>query len=641
VRANSCRPRKSQFELLEPRMMLAFTTLSPTSAGELPSGVTVVGGVVLDLIGKNGVRVVSELKATDTFKGYYDDGTPTSFRGNPGTIGIQQGFDASLISALGGGLSEVAVRITLYDGDTGPGDFDQNENWLLLNNARIGNFSDVVTHKTDANGVDATATATKGFVTNTLDTGFFYSNDHTFLDPFYQSLSQGTVTYQLDDSDPNDNYFDFTQGVDASLIDRGQGPTVTYSLVNDSATTQSGKAVAIPVVANDTLPQAIANFAGLFVVDPPAHGAALIDRTTGTITYAPDTGFFGTDAFTYNFSDPGTNLKAATVQVNVAQIVNPFTAVDDVVNATGNFTDINVLANDVVPPGTTPADLVITEVPTHGTLKIAATTGLVRYTPIFGFVGSDIFQYRVANLSPGVDTATVFVAVSKPIVIIVDDPSTTTTDTTRTPIVDPTNGSLGPPLAVINQQLLLLTLPPPKIMVASVPVFGASGTPTVTKQAAQPSFGMPQVVDAAFGSDEVDKTALLTNFLDFVEPEALVVDLGDEPPAKISVDVSKAAAVEVLKPTEPTDKSPTDGSSDQSHSGDSANQPGATLTGLEKSPEDKTIAAVKPVAGTSLSSSLANNWKLLATGAGIVLLLGSAWTSRSKWIRAARKLRWR
>jgi hypothetical protein len=220
-----------------------------------------------------------------------------------------------------------------------------------------------------------------------------------------------------------------------------------------------------------------------------------------------------------------------------------------------------------------------------------------------------------------------------------DRPDPDTSTQTDNAIDNP--ASSGPTTAQVRQQLLLLTLPSANLMIPATPAFGAAGTAVAKKQVTGPSLGMPQVVDAAFGSDEVDKTALLTNFLDFVEPEALVVDLGDEPPAKISVDVSKAAAVEVLKPADNTDKPPTDGTGDQSHSGASTNQSGGTIAGLEKPSDDKTLAAAKPVVATSFSSSLANNWKLFATGGGIVLLLGAAWTSRSKWVRIARKLRWR
>jgi hypothetical protein len=203
---------------------------------------------------------------------------------------------------------------------------------------------------------------------------------------------------------------------------------------------------------------------------------------------------------------------------------------------------------------------------------------------------------------------------------------------------DPVNSGAG--TTQLKQQLLLLTLPTPNVILPALPVLGAAGTVTTKKQV-EASIGMPQVVDAAFGSDEIDKTALLTNFLDFVEPEALVVDLGDEPPAKISVDVSKAAAVEVMKPVDKPDKPANEPAIDPSHSGASTNLPGPAVTALEQPPDNKSAGPIKPVIDSSFSSSIANNWRLVATGGAIVLLVGAAWSSRSKWVQIARKLRWR
>jgi hypothetical protein len=206
--------------------MLAVTTESPTVEGLLPEGVTPVGGIVLDLVGANGVRVVSQLAASSLFAGFFDGGLPDAFRGNPGTIGIQSGFTPQVLAALGGGLSEIAVRITLFDGDTGPTDFDENENTLLLNGLPIGNFSDAATVETSADGLTIISTnLLGGFRNNVLDTGFFYSNDPAFLAAFFDSLAGGAVHYQLEDVDPFENFFDFTQGVDGDLIDVGLPPT--------------------------------------------------------------------------------------------------------------------------------------------------------------------------------------------------------------------------------------------------------------------------------------------------------------------------------------------------------------------------------------------------------------------------------
>ncbi|NBB81504.1 MAG: hypothetical protein GVY36_19040, partial [Verrucomicrobia bacterium] len=132
--------------------MTNFTRTSPTSGGELSNSFTEIGGVVLDMIGLNGTRVTSQLAASSLFEGLFDWGSPAEFEGNPGTIGIQEGFSTSDIDALGGGLSELAVRITVYDGDTALKDFDYKDNELLINDISIGNFSDVETQVTSADG---------------------------------------------------------------------------------------------------------------------------------------------------------------------------------------------------------------------------------------------------------------------------------------------------------------------------------------------------------------------------------------------------------------------------------------------------------------------------------------------------------
>ncbi|MEM9010042.1 MAG: hypothetical protein AAGE18_02365 [Pseudomonadota bacterium] len=204
-----------------------FTTMSPTSSGALPAGVSAVGGVVVDLIGLNGTRVVSQLSASSLSVGFADDVTGSPF--NPFPIGVQTGFDSGVTGALGGGIAEASFRFTLFDGDTGPGDFDEDENDLLVNGINFGDWSDVTTIETDGTGNDLNAGTTfDGFLNNQLHTGFFFSDDATSLASLFTSLvSLEQISFELDDVDPNDNFFDFTQGVDGSLINVGTGPTVT------------------------------------------------------------------------------------------------------------------------------------------------------------------------------------------------------------------------------------------------------------------------------------------------------------------------------------------------------------------------------------------------------------------------------
>ncbi|MEM0908946.1 MAG: hypothetical protein AAGJ94_16390 [Pseudomonadota bacterium] len=199
-------------------MTAPFTLTSPTAGGELPDEIGIVGGIVLDLVGLNGVRVVSQLAASALFVGFFD--------GENNTIGTQSGFTKGVVDALGGGLSEVAVRMTIFDGDSAPENFDDRDNILHVNGVSFGDFTEVMTLRTDQDGVPI-GSPTAGFPNNTLNTGFFHLTDEDALKEFFDSLSAGAVTFELIDEDPGDNFFDFTQGIDSGLADEDQPPNVS------------------------------------------------------------------------------------------------------------------------------------------------------------------------------------------------------------------------------------------------------------------------------------------------------------------------------------------------------------------------------------------------------------------------------
>ncbi|MGF1581422.1 MAG: PKD domain-containing protein [Gemmataceae bacterium] len=216
-----------EVEVLEDRTVpTSFTLTSPTTFGLLPEGISPVGGVVLDLVGQSGVRVVSQLNASSLYRGVFNTGTPIESRGNPGTIGTQTGFSDELLSALGDGLSELAVRVTVFDGDTGVGNFDRNENRFLLNDVDLGDFSSVITEETSSDGETTLSVNTEGgFRDEKLDTGFFYTDDPAVLAEVFQSLeSENSAVFQLEDDDPFDNFFDFTQGIDGAFADIERPP---------------------------------------------------------------------------------------------------------------------------------------------------------------------------------------------------------------------------------------------------------------------------------------------------------------------------------------------------------------------------------------------------------------------------------
>jgi len=197
-----------------------FTRTSPTSEGLVPAGVTEIGGIVIDMVGSNGARVVSQLSASSLFVGFS--------AANPFTIGTQTGFTPNILSALGGSLAEFALRVTLFDGDTAPGNFDYNQNTLMIDNVNLGNWSSVATQRNSADGLTLISSGT-GFANNILATGWFYSNDPGTLNGIFAALGDGSLAIRMNDVDPGDNFYDFTQGVDGGLIDVATAPVLTPS----------------------------------------------------------------------------------------------------------------------------------------------------------------------------------------------------------------------------------------------------------------------------------------------------------------------------------------------------------------------------------------------------------------------------
>lgn len=196
-----------------------FTSTSPFGVDVTSVGATTVGGIVVDLVGLNGAHVVSQLSASSLFNGTYNT--------TPGTIGSQSGFGAAVTGALGGGLQAAAFRFTLFDGDSAAGDFDFNENTLLINNANFGNWSSVNAQQTDGVGVGGGFSG-GGFRDNILDTGWFSTTNSTLLQTFFASLvSTKTIVFKLSDNSVGDNFYDFTRGLNGDVINIGQGPVVT------------------------------------------------------------------------------------------------------------------------------------------------------------------------------------------------------------------------------------------------------------------------------------------------------------------------------------------------------------------------------------------------------------------------------
>jgi len=206
-----------------------FTETSPTAGGALPVGVTKVGGIVFDARGVNGSGLVAQLSASSLFAGFAP--------GDPLVIGTQTGLVPGLLAQLGGGFSELAIRVTLFDGDTAAGNFDFNQNTFFVNGISLGNWSSVNAQRTDNSGTVAGTFSGGGFRDQVLDTGWFYVSNATTLANLYTSiLGSSSAIYSLSDVDPRDNEYDFTRGVASGLINSETAPVVTSNVPDGGST---------------------------------------------------------------------------------------------------------------------------------------------------------------------------------------------------------------------------------------------------------------------------------------------------------------------------------------------------------------------------------------------------------------------
>lgn len=165
---------------------------------------------------------------------------------------------------------------------------------------------------------------------------------------------------------------------------------------NDYATTDMGMAVTINVLNNDDDPDGDNSQLYIKRVGDAEHGKVVIKA--GSVEYIPDTGFSGSDSFSYVVEDLEGATSTATVTVTVKKGVGTGCVtvcteanIDDVLIMENEVAHVNVLEND------TGKGIYIVEV-SHGENGKASFSGeTVSYTPNKGFVGKDVFWYAIKD----------------------------------------------------------------------------------------------------------------------------------------------------------------------------------------------------------------------------------------------------
>ena len=151
----------------------------------------------------------------------------------------------------------------------------------------------------------------------------------------------------------------------------------------------------------------------------PTNGTVTLNPD-GSLTYAPDSDFVGSDWFTYQAKDGDAYSQVATVSFTVAGVNDPPSATNDMYT-TDEDTELvtstvsGVLGNDVDVDGDS-LSAFVSSGPVNGLLSFNRDGSFV-YTPNPDFNGADSFIYSVSDGNGGSATAMVTLTVTP-----VDDP---------------------------------------------------------------------------------------------------------------------------------------------------------------------------------------------------------------------------
>jgi len=161
------------------------------------------------------------------------------------------------------------------------------------------------------------------------------------------------------------------------------------------------------------------DFETYLVADPPHGQAGQLNHPSVTYIYRPDTGFTGTDTFSYFIWDIYRQKSQATITVHVGGgtcpvVNNPPTPQDDsfstAFNTSRSFFASTLLANDTDPDGDAISFDGLVTLPANGYLSVDGVGPediIYRYNPNPGFIGVDSFVYQVRDARGGTATATV------------------------------------------------------------------------------------------------------------------------------------------------------------------------------------------------------------------------------------------
>ncbi len=368
----------------------------------------------------------------------------------------------------------------------------------------------------------------------------------------------GAVTYR-----PNANYFG-TDSFTYTLSD-GNGGTdvatvsVTVTAVNDPPVAvddtltvqQDSSPTTVGVLSNDSFAPDVGETLLVTAVSAPPNGAAAIVSGGTAVTYAPATGFTGTDSFTYTISDGNGGVATATVTVTVVTVnsnpVNTLPVPQQLLEDTSlTFSSANVNAISVFDQNS--ASLTVEVRVTNGTFTLATVSGLAsisgngtgtvtmqgtlaalntaldgaRYAPTANYAGSATLTLNSSDSTGNSDTDVLTLTVTA-----VNDPPVNTVPTGVQAVLEDTPRVFSNILVSdpdVGAATLLVTLTADNGTVLTLPtVAGLSFTAgDGTADATMTFSGVPTALNAALNGLTV------TPPLNYIGPSSLVIVTNDQ-----------------------------------------------------------------------------------------------------------------
>lgn len=185
-----------------------------------------------------------------------------------------------------------------------------------------------------------------------------------------------------------------------------QGPVANDDSFNVPRTTVI---MMLDVLANDTDADPEDT---LTIIDNSQPANGMVSNNGSSMSYALDTGFIGTETFTYTIQDNAGATSTATVTITVDNMLP--VATNDTANIqTGVASVVDFLSNDYDPDGDSAALTLTSFESNNPDLEISDNgDGSLTITALNGYTGTTDISYTIMDADGGIATATISVTVT-------------------------------------------------------------------------------------------------------------------------------------------------------------------------------------------------------------------------------------